>query len=344
MTSANWKDTAKAAARGAAKASRNGQQQIAPAQVPAQWDQPILLGCDYAVPPFPVACLPTWLADWVRAEAEATQTPPDLAATLALAICGAGLAGKFRVRVRDGWTEPTNIFTVCALLPGERKSAVFADAIAPVQLFEQEELARVGPVIAELACEHRILEGQLKNCETRAAKVSDQAEREQLKGEAKDLARKLLAHEVPDPPQKFCDDVTPEKLANLLARQGGSMLQASAEGTAFEIAKGRYSETANFEVYLKGHAGDPLRVGRISRPGDTVEQPALSMALAVQPDVIRGLAEQTSMRGRGFLARFLYSLPTSCVGRRKVAPCAMPAAVAKVRAHSGTAGSLTCLV
>ena len=70
------------------------------------------------------------------------------------------------------------------------------------------------------------------------------------------------------------------------------MLLASAEGTAFEIAKGRYSETANFDVFLKGHAGDPLRVGRISRDSEAVNSPALSCALAVQPDVISGLAEQ----------------------------------------------------
>jgi hypothetical protein len=52
------------------------------------------------------------------------------------------------------------------------------------------------------------------------------------------------------------------------------------------------------------------------------------VALAVQPDVVRGLAEQATMRGRGFLARFLYSLPRSTVGARKVAPPPVPRAVA----------------
>ena len=102
------------------------------------------------------------------------------------------------------------------------------------------------------------------------------------------------------------------------------MLLASAEGTAFEIAKGRYSETANFEVFLKGHSGDPLRVGRISRDSEAINYPSLSAALAVQPDVMSGLAEQASMRGRGFLARWLYSLPTSKVGKRKIAAAPMP--------------------
>ena len=134
---------------------------------------------------------------------------------------------------------------------------------------------------------------------------------------------------MPDQPQCFCDDVTPEKLANLLARQGGRMLLASAEGTAFEIAKGRYSETANFDVFLKGHSGDPLRTNRITWRGERVDRSALSCALAVQPDVIRGLAEQTSMKGHGFLARWFYSIPRSRVGARCIAPPAIGGAVAR---------------
>jgi hypothetical protein len=102
------------------------------------------------------------------------------------------------------------------------------------------------------------------------------------------------------------------------------MLQASPEGTAFELAKGRYSKAANFEVYLKGHTGDTIKVDRVSRPGDAVESPALSVCLAVQPDVIQGLTDQATMRSRGFLARFLYSMPRSLVSTRKVASAPVP--------------------
>jgi hypothetical protein len=288
------------------------------------WEPPGLLGNDYAVPPFPVRLLPPWAAEWVSAVAEATQTPPDLAAMLVLGIAGAALAKKFRVLIREGWADPLNIFVVSALLVGERKSAVFTEAIAPVREFEAEEQARLAPVIAEKASERRTLEARLKHLEGIAAKAKKEADRSTAKAEIAKVARELAAHTVPEIPQLFCDDVTPEKLANLLARHGGRMLQASAEGTAFEIAKGRYSEAVNIDVYLKGHAGDPLRVARVGREGDTVDQPALSVALAVQPDVIQGLAEQSTMKARGFLARFLYSLPNSLVGSRKVRPAPVP--------------------
>jgi hypothetical protein len=295
------------------------------------WAPPLPLSHQGDVPPFPPELLPPWLSQWVLAEAEATQTPPDLAGNLALAIAGAALARKVRVRVRGGWSEPANIFTVVSLPPGDRKSAVFGHALAPLLDHEAAEVQRMAPVIAEAQCEHLLMEKKLQHLLQKAAKKGDAeedvAEAAELRRQAKDLAKDLARHVVPDAPQFFSDDVTPEKLGRLLARQGGRMLLASAEGTAFEIAKGRYSETANFDVFLKGHAGDPLRTDRMNRESEALDHPALSCALAVQPDVISGLAEQASMRGRGFLARWLYSTPTSKVGARKVAPAPVPQAI-----------------
>ena len=295
---------------------------------PEPWAPPVPFNRLAEAPPFPTHLLPQWLSEWVAAEAEATQTPPDLAGSLALACAGAAIAGAVRVRIRDDWMEPANIFTVVALPPGDRKSAVFADATAPLREHERQERERMAPVFAEKASEHRVMEHQLKALELKAAKEEDDQKASQSRKDAKDLAKKLASHVVPDEPQLFCDDVTPEKLVQLLVRQGGRMLMAGAEGTAFEIAKGRYSEKANFDVYLKGHAGEPLRTGRVGRVSESVDMAALSCALAVQPDVIRGLAEQAIMKGRGFLARWLYSIPVSKVGSRTTAPAGMPAEVA----------------
>jgi hypothetical protein len=296
---------------------------------PPHWEEVLPLGGDDVTPEFPTELLPDGLRAWVEAEAQALQVPADLPACLTLAIAGAGLAGKIRAGPRQGWTEPLNLFTVVSLPPGERKSRVFADALAPVQEAEGRAQEDMQATIAEKASEHRVLENKLKVLEAKAAKGEDPTEAAGYKQEAKQLARELAAHQVPDPPQYYCDDVTPEMLGKLLARQGGRMLQASAEGTAFEIVKGRYSETANFDVYLKGHAGDPLRNDRISREQDNADQPALSVALAVQPDVLESLAEQPSLRGRGFLARFLYSIPQSRVGHRAIAPPPVPPLVTK---------------
>jgi hypothetical protein len=321
-----------------AKAVRNPKNQRAerhgggkPPEPPGEQDWPAPIPFDEVSPgpPFPVEVLPEWLRNWVEAEAEATQTPVDLAGMLTLAAVGAAIARKFRVEVRSGWSEPTNIYAVVALPPGERKSAVFADAIAPVQEYEREEQGRMAPIIAEAASERRVLEARLKVLEARAAKEDDAAARQQLKNDAKELAKEVEAAAVPESPVMVCDDETPASLGRLLAQHGGRVLVAAAEGTVFEMAKGRYSDTADYDVYLKAHAGDELRVGRISRGREHVIAPALSMMLAVQPDVIRGLADDATMRHRGFLARFAYSVPVSSVGRRAVGARPVPAAVSQ---------------
>jgi hypothetical protein len=59
-----------------------------------------------------------------------------------------------------------------------------------------------------------------------------------------------------------------------------------------------------------------------------VERPCLTIGLAVQPEVLRGLAGRPGFGGRGLLARFLYSLPASLVGRRQAGAPPVPNAVA----------------
>src|SRR5262249_32380389 len=117
---------------------------------PDLWEPPVPF-TDPPRPEFPVECLSVYCGNYVRALAEATQTPPDLAAMLILGVQGAALAKKFRVVARDGWVEPTNLYAVVALPPGNRKSAVFAEVLEPVKAFEQEELERLKPQIAEKA-------------------------------------------------------------------------------------------------------------------------------------------------------------------------------------------------
>jgi replicative DNA helicase len=92
----------------------------------------------------------------------------------------------------------------------------------------------------------------------------------------------------------------------------------SAEGGIFATLAGRYSGQPNLEVFLKGHAGDLLVVDRKGRDSEHVTRPALTLGLAVQPEVLRDIAAMPGFRGRGLLARILYSLPATTVGRRRV--------------------------
>jgi hypothetical protein len=290
------------------------------------FEEPIPLGRDYPVPAFPADVLPYLLVDWAVAVGEEKQVPLDLVAMLVLTVCGAALAKKYVVQVRPGWKEPTNLFSVTGLRAGERKSTTFEEVLAPVEALEKELQAQAAAAASQARSARKRLDRRLRALETEAENASSDQERAAKERAAQDISRELAALDEPVIPQLTCDNETPESLEQLLSLQGGRVLQASPEGTAFEIAKGRYSKDGapNFDVYLKGHAGDTFKTGRVTRGRIMVEKPALSVALTVQPDVVRSLGGVETMRGKGFLARWLYALPDGKMGHRDIVPAAVP--------------------
>lgn len=306
----------------------------------APWEPPVPLDGP-PLPPFPAHTLPPWLRGYVVAEAEATQTPPDLAGLLALAVLSTACAGSVVVRPWGDWHEPVSLYTMVVLPPGHRKSAVFAGAARPILQFEAEAARRLAPAIARAESERAIDRHALRNLETAAARPADQSarqdvERTALKERAGQLAERLVARPLPPQPRLVVDDCSPERLATLLHEQGGRIAVLSPEGGIFDLMAGRYSTTGapNFDHFLKGHAGDPIRVDRVDRPSEIVPRPAITMGLAVQPDVLRHLMSRPGFRGRGLLARFFYALPASPLGRRRVNPPPVPPPVrAAYEAH-----------
>jgi len=283
------------------------------------WDTPIPFGAT-ARPPFPVASLPATFGAMVEAVATFTQTPPDLAAFIGLAVVAAAVRGRVAVKVKAGYTEPANVWTVVALGPANRKSAVVRALTTPIIAYEAHEGARIAFAVAEAASDRKIKEGALARLQQEAARATgnDQAK---LGREARDLAVAIAGDRAPITPQLIVDDTTPEKLASLLAEQGGSIALLSAEGGIFDTISGRYSNgVPNLDVFLKGHAGDDLRVSRQGREPLFIAAPALTIGLAVQPEVLAGLADRPGFRGRGLLGRFFFALPESLIGRRDTDP------------------------
>jgi replicative DNA helicase len=283
-----------------------------------EWD-PVVPFAQFHLPPFPSWTLPGWLRDFVEAEAVATQTSVDLAAMLSLSAVAAAIAKKVRVLVKKGYTEPVNIFTVTGLPSGNRKSPVFSAVCRPLDLYEKSEARRLAPEIARQTSAYKIKDGEMKRAEDAAIRAKPE-EHERLVAAATKMAEKFSGFRIPSTPRLIVDDCTPERLPAMLQEQDGRIALMSPEGDVFDLMAGRYSvkDASNLGVYLKGHAGDQIRVDRVGRPPDFVDEPALTVGLAVQPDVIRGLAEKPGFRGRGLLARFLYALPESLLGRRDV--------------------------
>jgi replicative DNA helicase len=274
-------------------------------------------------PPFPVEVLPSPIRGYVSALACETQTPVDLAACLVLGAGAGALAHVVEVRVRDGWREPVNIYATVALRSGERKSAVYRRATAPIEAAERQLVERMAPQIQERLAEREVAELAAK----RAAKLASEGE-----GSIEDAIKarqKAAAIEVPERPSLLADDVTPEAFPQLIADNGGRIMIASPEGGFFAgLSRYQRSGIPNLDSILKAHAGDGIRVNRV-KPRDPVfvPTPAATLILAVQPEVIEQLGGHEGFRGRGLLARFLYALPHSLVGKRELEPASVSKAV-----------------
>jgi hypothetical protein len=285
----------------------------------AAWDCPIPL--EHHAEPFPVEALPSMVSRFVEECARATQTPPALPGCLALAALAAGAGGRVEVRARNGWVEPCNLYVAVCLPPAERKSAVFRDVITPIWDFEQRtrEARAEGRRIQQQKLD--VAQRQLQQAKDEAAKAASSDSIASAEAEVECAARRVEELKLPPEYRLTADDVTPEALVKLLAEQG-SLSLLSAEGNIFGIMAGRYEKNGgvNIDVFLKAHAGDRIAVDRRGAEPLRAERPALTLGLAIQPEVLRSIARQPTFRGRGLLARFLYALPESFVGRRLVDP------------------------
>lgn len=282
----------------------------ASASQPVRWEPPIPFE-SFDLPPFPVEALPPVLRAYALAVAESTQTAVDLPAVAILAALAICAQGRCVINGKSDWSEQLNLYTVIILPPAERKSAVLSLVLEPLEQFEFEYNEAIKE---DILCNQMQKNALVKAVHTMEDKVAKgKATHEELK----EKARELAAFQDLRPLKLFVDDITTEKLSSVLSENNSCAALASAEGGLFDNLSGQYSSVVNLDVYLKAHSGDNIRVDRIGRPSETILNPKLTILLAVQPSVLDGLMRNSTFRGRGLTARFLFSMPRSALGRRR---------------------------
>jgi replicative DNA helicase len=236
------------------------------------------------LPPFPLEALPSAVGHFASALAEELEVPLALPGMLALTALASAVQGKAKVQPRRGWREPLNIYAVVALEPGELKSPAFRRIFSPLYQHDRE-----------------LREAWFAEC----ARI----EAANAEGDGEEESKPAM-------PRLFADDATPEALARVLSDQGEKITVASDEGTIFGHMCGLYTKTPNNGLFLKGHDGGRYMVDRRIGGAMVLEEPKITFALAVQPEVIRSLAQRPDLRGLGLWARFMYAFPLSRVGSR----------------------------
>jgi replicative DNA helicase len=286
------------------------------------WPDPVPLSSAPEVPAFPLWALPDWLGEYAACLSEVTQTPPDLAGCLALAVVAVAAAGHVWVAPTgdpDGWREPVNIYTLIVLPPGNRKSEVFRARIAPLRAVERALIEHARPRIAGALIRREIAEADAERTAKAAAKDTTDA----ALVNAAEARLELDAAAIPAEPCLFADDVTIEKLGSRLAEQGGRFAVLSPEGEIFSIAAGRYSGSPNLGILKSAHAGEATRVDRMGR-AEHLDAATLTIGICTQPGVLDRLGDTPEFGEQGFLARILYSVPESRLGYRDPSPHPMP--------------------
>lgn len=295
-----------------------------PAAPPA-WRLPLDFDTPVDRPPFPVEALPPWVGQFVWSVAEATQTPVDLAAMIATAALALIASRKYEVEVWPGYIEPVNIWAVVALGPGNRKSAVFKTIMAAVYEWQAEQDRRLA--VEQTAANDRlaIIEASIKSTQARIGKEHDGETRAGLERDLADLRQQQTETVAPANCDLTLDDVTQEALAAILGAGDERAGIFSPEGTIFKILAGRYAGAPNLELFLAAHAGDRYTVHRDGgKRRQVLHSPALTMAIAPQPAVLRSASAIEAFRDQGFLGRILYALPHSPIGSRQIRPDPCP--------------------
>lgn len=286
------------------------------------WQQPVTLD-QPPLPQFDENDLPETL--WFMAEAVAKnlEVPVELPALLVIAAAAAAIQKKYNVSPKQGYVEPLNIWVLVPLDSGNRKSSTVSLITTPLLEWEKEQRLNLEYEIKRLTIVRGNQDARMNALKNKYAKEKDTGKRDLIQEEMMDLSEELV--EIPVAPRVFTQDVTPERLATLMHEQKDKMALIAAEGGIFDIIAGRYSnQVPNLDIFLQSHAGDFVRVDRTSRPSIIMDEPALSMALSTQPEVLRLMAEKPGFRDRGLIARFLYALPDSRLGHRSLEEVSIP--------------------
>jgi hypothetical protein len=282
-----------------------------------QWSDPIPFDDNSLLPEFPVNVLPGIGQTYVSELAEVTQVDPALPACLYLAALSTCYGGRVTVDLKSH-QENCNQYIACELPSGERKSPILDHIARPVYQYQRQKQDELQDKIREALNHRKVLEARLTKLQKKAANTNEVIDRNNLIKEAAAVAEEIDKNPIPVSPVYIVDDITTEKLGVLMAENKETMAIMSAEGGIFKLMNGLYSERdGNFDLYLKAHSGDSFACHRLGRDSITMDNPRLTIGLAIQPDVLDEIGRNQHFRGRGLPARFLFSICATQAGFRQ---------------------------
>lgn len=278
--------------------------------------EPLLVGCPVQ---YPVDALPPAMKAAVLEVAAAVRVDPAVPAMAFLGAVAGVLGPLTRVVLSPTWSEYCNLYLALVAETSSGKTPGSAPAWTPLRTLEAQirEAATADSRMARAMLP--VHEAALKQAQ-RSGGGGGGGVLVGLMAQI-DLAKAAIARE-PDA-RLLVDDVTPERLAELLAANGGHIVAVNDEGSLLRHLLGMYSRSPNLDPFLKGWDGNPLTVDRKGSGGASktavhVPGPRLTLIAAVQPTMVRefGAEANRHLVERGVLGRVLLSWPPDPTGTR----------------------------
>lgn len=290
---------------------------------PVPWETPTPLVDVERPPAFPLEVIPEPVRSYVQYTAETLNmgNDPALLAALVLPVVSSITAGRWIVRVRNGWErEPLQMFLASIALPSVGKSPALNAMAGPVRAIERELIDAYALEHERIESDHAIDRKRRQEYENRLAKDSNDTK---ARRELDDLLHNA-AKPPPPVPQFIAGDTTAEGLNELMAATGGRAAQLDDEPGVLGMMAGRYLKNGslqNLDPWLKGYSGnEPIIVNRAQRSVVRIDRPTLTLAIGVQPAALRAAGRDLDQTGRGIMARFLYTWPQLDVWDRSTEP------------------------
>ena len=232
----------------------------------------------------PAGSLPETIRAVAVDESRRKGVPVAFAAAAAVGTIGAAIGAGLRIRPRlkDGeWTEPASLWITLVAPPGSAKSPTIKALLKPLSAVDAAWGRQDAPHHAEWD-KKRAAHGRRKNAPE--------------PGQEPPLRRAIV------------DDVTPESLVRILARNPRGVMRVTDELFAFLGSFGAYKRTGDGErsMALTLHDGGYIRVDRVGSGSLTAENALMGVLASTQPDKIQ--AKTRELSDDGLLQRFLFVL------------------------------------
>ncbi|MDC0309564.1 DUF3987 domain-containing protein [bacterium] len=260
--------------------------------------------------PFPTELYPKVMAEFVQACSVSLGVPEALPAITALGVCSGSIGKGLRVKTGPSSTLGANLYLLGSAESGVGKSRSLKLVAEPLMEFQTEQQqqwqTQTGP---KNKADLMVINQRITKLQKEAAREENPVEKEEIQQKLRDAiveSEKLERQQ--DDPTLIVDDVTSQKLAELLYKNREVLFSISADArNIVDIICGRYNSANNTDesIYLQAFTGDKLKVDRKGSPAISLLEPCLSALWLVQPDAVSRMFETDSLVSSGLLSRFL---------------------------------------